>query len=79
MTLNLFSLEGKVAAVTGGTRGIGRSIAIALAEAGADIALLQRNPQQLEVKGKIEEIGRSCLIVPCDLEDEKQEIGRAHV
>jgi 2-deoxy-D-gluconate 3-dehydrogenase len=41
MTVNLFSLDGKVAAITGATRGIGRSMAIALAEAGADIALLQ--------------------------------------
>ena len=37
-----FSLEGKVAIVTGGSRGIGRSIAIGLAEAGADIVNLSR-------------------------------------
>ena len=41
MTVDLFSLDGKVAAITGATRGIGRSMAIALAEAGSDIALLQ--------------------------------------
>jgi NADPH:quinone reductase-like Zn-dependent oxidoreductase len=37
----LFSLEGQTALVTGGTRGIGQAMAIALAEAGADIILVQ--------------------------------------
>ena len=37
----LFSLEGQTALVTGGTRGIGQSMALALAEAGADILLVQ--------------------------------------
>lgn len=38
---NMFSLEGKTAVVTGGTRGIGAAMAVALAEAGADIILIQ--------------------------------------
>lgn len=37
----MFSLEGKTAVVTGGTRGIGAAMAVALAEAGADIILIQ--------------------------------------
>lgn len=37
----MFSLEGQTALVTGGTRGIGQAVAIALAEAGADIILIQ--------------------------------------
>lgn len=72
MVLELFKLDGKVAAVTGATRGIGRSIALSLAEAGADIALLQRSPEQSDVKEEIESIGRKCLIVPCDLENAGQ-------
>ncbi|CAH0343853.1 glucose 1-dehydrogenase [Bacillus sp. CECT 9360] len=72
MGINLFSLDGKVAAITGATRGIGRSMAIALAEAGADIALLQRLPEQNDVKKEIERLGRSCIILPCDLGNAEQ-------
>ncbi|TDF95948.1 SDR family oxidoreductase [Paenibacillus piri] len=68
----LFDLEGKAAAITGATRGIGRSMAIALAEAGADLALLQRSPEQTELKEEIERLGRKCVIIPCDLNDTDQ-------
>jgi 2-dehydro-3-deoxy-D-gluconate 5-dehydrogenase len=68
MTLNLFRLDGKVAAVSGATRGIGRSMALALAEAGADVALLQRSPEQTQLKEEIEKLGRNCCIIPCNLE-----------
>ncbi len=40
-TLTMFSLEGQTALVTGGTRGIGQAVAIALAEAGANLILVQ--------------------------------------
>ncbi|MEB2265161.1 SDR family oxidoreductase [Priestia megaterium] len=69
MTVDLFSLDGKVAAITGATRGIGRAMAIALAEAGSDIALLQRSKEFLGVKEEIERLGRKCFIVNCDLEN----------
>jgi 2-deoxy-D-gluconate 3-dehydrogenase len=42
MILDSFNLDGQVALVTGTTRGLGQAAAIALAEAGADIALLDR-------------------------------------
>ncbi|MFD2616621.1 glucose 1-dehydrogenase [Terrilactibacillus laevilacticus] len=64
--MNLFSLNGKVACISGATRGIGKVMALALAEAGADIALLQRSENQ-EVKEAIETIGKTCKIISCDM------------
>ena len=65
----MFRLDGKVAVITGATRGIGRKMAIALAEAGATLALLQRNPEDVTVKNEIENLGQKCMIVPCDMEN----------
>ena len=60
--LNKFSLEGKVALVTGGSRGIGRQIALGLAEAGADIVLAARKQPDLEeVAQEITRLGRRAL------------------
>jgi NAD(P)-dependent dehydrogenase (short-subunit alcohol dehydrogenase family) len=62
------SLEGKVAVVTGGSRGIGRSIAIGFAEAGADVVVASRNPDDLEkVVREIEAVGRRALAVPANV------------
>jgi 2-deoxy-D-gluconate 3-dehydrogenase len=44
MILDKFRIDGQVAVVTGGTKGIGKAIALALAEAGADIAVVSRSP-----------------------------------
>ncbi len=61
-------LEGKIAVITGGGRGIGKSIALAFAEEGADIAITARTDAQLqEVADEIRSVGRTCLTVAADI------------
>ena len=68
-----FDLTGQRAVVTGAGRGIGKAIALALAEAGADVALLARTPSELATtQGLIEERGRRAIALPTDVGDGAQ-------
>ena len=63
-----FSLEGKIALITGSSRGIGRAIALTFAEHGADVALAARGGDALEeVAKEVRERGRRALAVPTNL------------
>ncbi|RKY11154.1 MAG: 2-deoxy-D-gluconate 3-dehydrogenase [Planctomycetota bacterium] len=66
MILDKFKLDGKVAIVTGGSRGLGQGMAVGLAEAGADIALVDILDMS-ESKKKIEGLGRKCIAITADL------------
>jgi len=66
------ALQGRSALVTGASGDLGRGIAVALAGAGADVALMARNVDQLEVtKLLVEKAGRSAVSVPSDVTDEE--------
>jgi len=73
MFLPSFQLDGKTAVVTGAGRGIGRALAIGLAEAGADVALLSRTEEDLKgTAAAIEGLGRQALVLPTDVTDREQ-------
>ena len=66
--LERFRLDDKVAVVTGAGKGIGAAIALAFADAGADVALLARTASDLEgVASEVEKRGRRALVVPTDV------------
>ncbi|KAI1820448.1 hypothetical protein F4861DRAFT_62542 [Xylaria intraflava] len=73
----LFSLEGHLAVVTGGTRGIGQSMALALAGAGSDIILVQRDEKNIETKQKVEALGRKAFVYTADMGSQEQVEGLA--
>ena len=67
---NIFSLEGKTAVVLGGTSGIGRTLSLGLADAGADVLASARRREQVdETAAEIERRGRQTLRLSSDVRD----------
>ena len=74
--MGAFDLSGKQALVTGASKGIGRAIALAYAEAGADVALVSRSAGPLaEVAKEVEALGRRAVVLPADLTDREAVTG----
>jgi NAD(P)-dependent dehydrogenase (short-subunit alcohol dehydrogenase family) len=73
MAISPFSLEGKTAIITGGGTGIGKSMAIEFARAGADVAIASRKLEHLEpVAKEIEKLGKRALAMAIDVRQEDQ-------
>ena len=71
--LKAFSLEGKTALVTGGGRGIGKAIALTMAQAGADVAVAARTEREIEETAKeVQGLGRRSLAIKADVSDSRQ-------
>ncbi len=69
MSRGLFDLNGRVAVVTGGTTGLGRAIAMGLAEAGAHVVPTSRRPEQVDKAAtEVESLGRRSLRVSSDVQ-----------
>ena len=67
-TQQLFDLSGKLALVTGGSRGLGKAIALGFAAAGADVVVTSRSlPALQEVTKEIEAMGRRALAIASDV------------
>jgi NAD(P)-dependent dehydrogenase (short-subunit alcohol dehydrogenase family) len=70
---NLFDLTGRVGLVSGAARGLGRAMAVALAEAGADVLLADRNAAGLQQTAEhIAGLGRRAVPFPCDVSEPEQ-------
>jgi len=70
---SLFSLEGKVAIVTGASKETGRTIAIEMAKAGADVVVAARTVEGIEnAAAEIRSLGRRSLAVPTDVREAEQ-------
>src|SRR4051795_7336644 len=65
-SLKLFSMHGRAALVTGAARGLGRAMALALADAGADIVAVDAAPLD-DLANEIEKLGSGCVQLAADL------------
>jgi NAD(P)-dependent dehydrogenase (short-subunit alcohol dehydrogenase family) len=73
LIMSLFELTGKKAFVTGASRGIGQAIAVAFAEAGADVALVARSADGLaETASQVKAVGRQAVVVPADVTSQEE-------
>ncbi len=90
MTMPEKKLEGKVALITGASKGLGKAMALALGSAGATVALVSRNLDQLNESARaVEEAGGRAQVFPADVADEPQvrqlerdvttSLGRIHI
>ena len=65
-----FSLRGKTLFITGGSRGLGREMALAIADAGADVILTGRTAESLEqTADEIRQFGRDAMTIAADMSD----------
>src|ERR1051326_3029872 len=73
MTPAMFDLTGKIVLVTGAAQGLGRAMGLALAEAGADALLVDRNETGAgETAAVIEKLGRRAVAARCDVAEPAQ-------
>ncbi len=75
-TMSTGKLQGKAALITGASKGLGKAMALALAEAGARLALVSRNLQQLnQTAAAVRELGAQATVFQADVTDEAQVLG----
>lgn len=75
MLLDLFKLNGRVALVTGATRGLGQAMAVGLAEAGADVVTVARGGDAAETRKLVEQAGRKFWYFSADLGQASSRMG----
>jgi NAD(P)-dependent dehydrogenase (short-subunit alcohol dehydrogenase family) len=73
MILDSFSLDGKLAIITGASQGLGYAMALKFAESGADVVAASRTKEKLEQTAEeVRKLGRKCLVVPADVTQSAQ-------